>query len=227
MPRLSSFNDGYSSEVQRQFGIDPEYLNSTMLFCQLAAPTGWVRDTTNDDCTLRITSGAGAGTGGTTGFSTALSSNRLFSGSGNINASVGPWTLTSPQVPRHTHDYSAAKERLSYPTILAPNSPSPATNKVNAFQFLNEYRPQYSNEPISGDYPTAPGDVFNSYYNPALPSSSPLFLAGHQYRPGRFNPAGGGQSHSHTTPAGTNINWIGNWNMNVKYVGAIFAKYTG
>jgi len=229
MPRLSSFNDGYSSEVRATLsGPDPEYLNSTMLFCQSAAPTGWVRDTTNDDCTLRITSGAGAGTGGTTGFSTALSSNGIFSGSGNIDVSVGPWTLTSPQVPRHTHDYSTDKERSSKETILATNNKltDPKT-QFYAFQFTDGNRPQNNNEPISGDYPTSPTDVYNSYYNPGLPSSSPAFLAGHQYRPGRFNPAGGGQSHSHTTPAGTNINWQGNRNMNVKYVGAIFAKYTG
>lgn len=228
MPRLSSFNDGYSSEVRATVsGPDPEYKNSTMLFCQDAAPTGWVRDTTNDDCTLRITSGAGAGTGGTVGFSTVLSGNREFSGSGNINVSIGPWTLTDTQVPRHTHDYSTDKEKSSSPAVSpGTNVMQYPTTEVYGFEFITAHRPQNNNEPISGDYPTSTVDVRNSYFNPGLPSSSPEFKAGYQYRPGRFKPAGGGQAHTHTT-SGKNINWQGYWNMSVKYVGAIFAKYTG
>ena len=66
---------------------------TNMLFYQAAAPTGWTQVTTVNDRALRIVSSTGAGTGGTTAFST------YFSGS----STVGSTTLTEAQMPSHTH----------------------------------------------------------------------------------------------------------------------------
>lgn len=45
---------------------------TVMPFYQAAAPTGWVKSTAFVDCFLRVTSGTGAGTGGTVAVSTGL-----------------------------------------------------------------------------------------------------------------------------------------------------------
>lgn len=42
---------------------------TAMVFFQAAAPTGWTKSTANTDAALRVVSGSGGGTGGTTGFS--------------------------------------------------------------------------------------------------------------------------------------------------------------
>lgn len=65
-----------------------------MLFFQAAAPTGWTQYTLVNDRALRVVSGTGAGTGGTTAYST------YFAGTFN----VGSTAITSAQMPSHTHD---------------------------------------------------------------------------------------------------------------------------
>ena len=75
-----------------------------MLFQQTAAPTGWTKDTTQNDKALRVVSGA-VGSGGTVAFSTAFAS-RGFSGSTSsetVTGTVGSTTLDISQIPSHTH----------------------------------------------------------------------------------------------------------------------------
>jgi hypothetical protein len=66
---------------------------TAMLFYQAAAPTGWTQVTTVNDRALRVVSGSGGVTGGTTAYST------YFNGS----FSVGSTTITEAQMPSHTH----------------------------------------------------------------------------------------------------------------------------
>jgi hypothetical protein len=68
---------------------------TAVLFQQTAAPTGWTKSTTHDNKALRVVSGT-AGTGGTTGFTSVFTS-RTPSGT------VGNTTLTTAQMPGHTH----------------------------------------------------------------------------------------------------------------------------
>ena len=62
-----------------------------MLFQQIAAPTGWTKDTTHDNKALRVVTGT-AGTGGSIAFTTAFGSQN-----------VGNTTLTIAQIPSHSH----------------------------------------------------------------------------------------------------------------------------
>lgn len=66
-----------------------------MLFVQTSAPTGWTKDTTHNNKALRIVSGA-AGSGGTVPFTTAFASKA-------VSGTVGNTTLTTAQIPAHTH----------------------------------------------------------------------------------------------------------------------------
>ena len=69
---------------------------TVMLFVQTAAPTGWTKSTTHDNKALRVVSGS-VTTGGTQGFTAVL------------NGTVGATTLTTAQIPSHTHTgYNAA-----------------------------------------------------------------------------------------------------------------------
>jgi len=66
-----------------------------MLFQQTSAPTGWTKGTTHNDKALRIVSGT-ASSGGTNSFSTVMA-----------QTTVGSHTLTTAEIPAHTHTYNA------------------------------------------------------------------------------------------------------------------------
>jgi hypothetical protein len=68
---------------------------TVMLFVQTAAPTGWTKSTTHDNKALRVVSGS-VTTGGTQNFTAVL------------NGNVGATTLTTAQIPSHSHTYSGA-----------------------------------------------------------------------------------------------------------------------
>ena len=77
---------------------------TVMLFGQTAAPTGFTKLTNLDNYALRVVSGT-ASTGGSVAFTTAFAS-QTPTGSVSITAvagSAGATTLTTPQIPAHSH----------------------------------------------------------------------------------------------------------------------------
>ena len=88
-----------------------------LVFHNSSAPTGWTRDTSIDDSALRVVSGT-PGSGGSTGFSSALGSPSVSGsvslsgepGTGNLstsisgNVNIGSTTLSVSQIPAHSHD---------------------------------------------------------------------------------------------------------------------------
>jgi len=66
-----------------------------MLFQQTSAPTGWTKITTHNDKALRVVSGT-VGSGGSSGFTTAL-------GTPSLSGSTGNTTLSVDQMPSHRH----------------------------------------------------------------------------------------------------------------------------
>ena len=72
------------------------------LFVQTSAPTGWTKDTTNNDgSAIRVTTGT-ASTGGTVDFETAFASQSV-AGTITMSGSTASHTLTTSQIPAHTH----------------------------------------------------------------------------------------------------------------------------
>ena len=69
---------------------------TAMLFAQTSAPTGWTKSTTHDNKALRVVSGS-ASSGGSVAFTTAFASQA-------VAGTVGNTTLTTAQIPAHTHD---------------------------------------------------------------------------------------------------------------------------
>jgi hypothetical protein len=81
----------------------PEFVSGTvMIFAQTAAPTGWTKNTTTgNQHALRVVTGT-AGTGGSVDFTTAFASQSV-TGTVSVSGSAGATTLTTPQIPSHTH----------------------------------------------------------------------------------------------------------------------------
>jgi len=80
---------------------------TVMLFGQTAAPTGFTKLTDQDNAALRVVSGT-ASTGGSVNFTTAFAS-QTPTGSisiSSVSGSAGATTLTTPQIPSHTHSSS-------------------------------------------------------------------------------------------------------------------------
>lgn len=78
---------------------------SVMLFYQASAPTGWTQVTTLNDYGLRLVSGAGGTTAGTTAYSTVFTNQTpSFTGAIGTLASAAT-TLSTSQIPSHTHTF--------------------------------------------------------------------------------------------------------------------------
>ena len=73
-----------------------------LMFQQSAAPTGWTKDTSHNDKTLRVVSGT-AGTGGTNAFSSAFSYTPAGSVNTSVSGTVANHTLSTAQIPAHGH----------------------------------------------------------------------------------------------------------------------------
>jgi hypothetical protein len=78
-----------------------EFTSGTRItFNQTAAPTGWTKSTTDDNKALRVVTGT-VGTGGTTAFTTVFSNQTPTITTSGLSA--GATTLTTAQMPAHTH----------------------------------------------------------------------------------------------------------------------------
>jgi hypothetical protein len=73
-----------------------------MLFAQTAAPTGWTKNSsTGNDSALRLVTGS-VSTGGSVAFSSVFVTNRAVNIT-SVSGSIGATTLTTPQIPSHSH----------------------------------------------------------------------------------------------------------------------------
>jgi hypothetical protein len=87
----------------------PEFSSGTRItFNQTSAPTGWTKDTSTDNAGFRLVSG-NVGSGGSLDFTAAFSSSTAVTVT-SISSSVGATTLSTPQIPSHSHNSIAAQE---------------------------------------------------------------------------------------------------------------------
>ena len=118
--------------------VSEDYIpdGSVMAFFQASAPTGWTQVTTQNDKTLRVVSGTGGGTGGdwamSAGETTSSHGGHVHAGaahSHNHNLSAGSHTLSTNEIPAHSHSVPYANHTGN----------SGSSYFSNAF-----YRPNYS-----------------------------------------------------------------------------------
>jgi hypothetical protein len=79
---------------------------TVMLFVQTAAPTGWTKGTTHDNKALRVVSGT-ASSGGSVAFTTAFAS----------GLSAGATTLSTSQIPSHSHTYYTKSQPFGWGSL--------------------------------------------------------------------------------------------------------------
>ena len=77
---------------------------TVMLFVQSTAPTGWTKSTAHNDKALRVVSGS-VSSGGSVAFSSAFASQTPTITLSSLSA--GATTLSTAQMPSHSHTYSA------------------------------------------------------------------------------------------------------------------------
>jgi hypothetical protein len=94
---LNSTGITYSDGTSESTRSIPSGANT--IFFMASAPTNWTQITTHNDKALRVVSGAGAGTGGSVGFSTAFASQA-------VGGTIGSYTLTTSDIPAHNHSVS-------------------------------------------------------------------------------------------------------------------------
>jgi hypothetical protein len=80
----------------------PAPQGTRLLFQQTAAPTGWTKDTTHNDKTIRVVTGT-VSSGGTNAFSSAFSYTPAGSVNTSVTGTVANHTLTTSQIPAHQH----------------------------------------------------------------------------------------------------------------------------
>jgi hypothetical protein len=108
--KLTGLGDATAAGQCTTYGQVVGVLNApsgTSLLCfDAAAPTGWTIDTSFTDCAVRIHT-TGGGTGGTVGFTTAFASK-------TPTGTVGGHTLTTSELPSHTHSVTDPGHRHIY-----------------------------------------------------------------------------------------------------------------
>lgn len=153
MPRFASFQGTQVwNEVAPSTGPSP-YLNTTMVFYQASAPTGWVQDTTSaNDSMLRVVTGAPS-TGGTVAFTTAFTSAYMTPSAASqavAGGTVNPYILTTSDIMAHVH--------WPNPAVQFPWGPSPGgAGTLGLVTLATTTGPgQYVNPSISTARPVTP-----------------------------------------------------------------------
>ena len=114
--------------VESKYFVMPQYNGGTpheVFFYQASAPTGWTKSTSQDNKALRVVTGNGRGTGGTSNFTTIFNRTNSVGLSGTFGGSVGNTTLTLQQLPAHSHGGGSAFTA----TTSAGSSPFRTTNR--------------------------------------------------------------------------------------------------
>lgn len=116
---------GNNTQLNSYYGIIPA--DSEMVFYQASAPSGWTQDNSQNNKGLRVVSGTGGGTGGSSSWSSILDdSGTNGTVTTNFAGSAGATTLVTDQLPAHTHN--AGSNPNSYRSS-AGSSPFRTTNR--------------------------------------------------------------------------------------------------
>ena len=114
----------YSGNGAGLTGVDPFEANTSMIFNQASAPTGWTKQT-----------GTGGGTGGGDSFYSTFGTGRNADSSGatvSVTGTVGGHTLSTPELSSHTHPGPKSATPGGGGTGLAQNASNPGPNPTGS-----------------------------------------------------------------------------------------------
>lgn len=160
MPRINSLNTFVLSTVVSGGTVSEEanYQGATMVFVlQGTAPTGWIKDTSDNDYTLRCVSGS-ASSGGSTVFTSVMSSKTLF-GAVPVTGTLAGTSLDSTQIPAHQHSPYAATVTVRHsPTMVpGPTTSLGRTTSLEPGQILQTGGKTTGQVGDAHDHPVGPG----------------------------------------------------------------------
>lgn len=117
-----TFSD--STTISSKYDVIPQS-DTPLYFYQSSAPSGWSQVTSNDNKAMRVVSGTGAGTGGSNSF-TGTFTNRTYSANFNVpfSAGVNNHTISTPQLPSHSHPTEAGDTSCMAPTTGSGSTPA-------------------------------------------------------------------------------------------------------
>lgn len=139
--------NGIDGRISALEGTVPAPAGTKMLFAQSSAPTGWTKDTTHNDKTIRVVTGT-ASSGGSNTFSSAFS-NITPSGSiaTSVTGSVQDHSLVLDEIPSHQH-------------FLAKSGTTSTRQTFNSTTYISEgYTTANTNHEYTLSGSTSPADV--------------------------------------------------------------------
>lgn len=127
MPRFASIASStfFNAYVSAGGGNEPEYDNQTMAFVQSTTPTGWVRDSTYNEHTIRVTDGTSLSSGGTQNFSSMLISSYSVPYTATFPFTTAPTAITEAQTAAHTHTATNNWRPTATATVFAAGGTGP------------------------------------------------------------------------------------------------------
>ena len=149
------------------------------LFRTATAPTNWTTPgTVYNDYAIRIITSGTAATGGATAFSSVFASGRPVSGTMNpiSGLTVGPYTLSGPQVSAHTHDVGQVNGPSPNPSFWSAYKPTGAptgTKYVIATTGSTSMYPTWS--PQSGTSGSAGQGQAHTHPTASMPATAQPF----------------------------------------------------
>ena len=110
----------YSGNGAGLTGVDPFEANTSMVFNQASAPTGWTKQTGTAlaNTAMSIVTGTGGGTGGGDSFYSTFGTGRNTDTSAatvSVSGSVGGTSLSTPTIASHSHSVSTLNPRPQEP----------------------------------------------------------------------------------------------------------------
>ena len=125
--------------------VDPFEANTSMIFNQASAPTGWTKQTgaALANTAMSIVTGTGGGTGGSTSYFSSFLATTDKSApaqptTGSVTGTVGGHTLSTPEIASHTHDIrpwvgggSTGPNFIHYRANSDPGPVPPVMNATN------------------------------------------------------------------------------------------------
>jgi len=99
------FND--STTLSSKYGIFPQ--TTMTIFFESSAPVGWTKSTAHSNKALRVVSGTGGGSGGSTPFTTVFDSQPI-SGPITVTGTVNNEELSISEIASHSHPASIGND---------------------------------------------------------------------------------------------------------------------
>jgi hypothetical protein len=215
MARLTSTSLFFSTgnEITSKRWIYP--LGTVKVFYQSAAPTGWTKSTTHNDKSLRVVSGNGGGSGGTTVLSSAFISHSVGGPVSVTSSSIGSQAIDLNQIPSHSHPTSTVSLSIN------PQNPDGSFTGGDV---------QYTGSPANYTYTTIdwPGDENIPYFDPYQQADFSSYNWARS-TPGDWGGvAEGSQTNNHAHPfpisASTSLPSL---DLGTQYIDVIICSYDG